>query len=117
MAGLYTANLLPFIETATRSALVVTHGGSGGLYPALAAGTPVLAIPSNADQHLSTAMLEQNRAGLGVRVEEASFERLHTAVQRFFSEPGFSQAAKAWGITFQRHANENLFQQFLNVLP
>ena len=68
----YVADLLPFTETAGQSSVVVSHGGSGGLYPAIAAGTPVLGIPSNADQQLSTAVLEESGAGLGVRVEEAS---------------------------------------------
>ena len=48
----YEGDLLPFTETARASAVVVSHGGSGGLYPAMAAGTPVLGIPGNADQHL-----------------------------------------------------------------
>ncbi len=112
----YTATLLPFIETAARSALVVSHGGSGGLYPAMAAGTPVLAIPSNADQHLSTAVLEQNGAGVGVRVEEASYGRLYAALQKLFSEPAFSQQAKQWGTIFQQHASSYRFQQSLKVI-
>ena len=33
-----------FTETAELSVVVVSHGGSGGLYPAMAAGTPVLGI-------------------------------------------------------------------------
>jgi UDP:flavonoid glycosyltransferase YjiC (YdhE family) len=114
-SDVYTANLLPFLETAARSALVVSHGGSGGLYPAMAAGTPVLAIPSNADQQLSTAVLEENRAGLGVRVEEASARRLHAALQRILSENSFTKAAKGWSLIFQQHAGEDQFQQFLNL--
>ena len=51
---------------------MVSHGGSGGLYPAMAAGTPVLGIPRNADQHMSTAILEESGAGLVSGVEEAS---------------------------------------------
>ena len=115
--GVYTASLLPFIETASQSALVVSHGGSGGLYPAMAAGTPVLAIPSNADQHLSTAVLEENGAGLGVRVEEASARNLHAALSKLFFDPRFKDSAKTWGTLFQQHASKNVFQQFLNVLP
>jgi len=114
-SNVYTASLLPFMETAARSALVVSHGGSGGLYPAMAAGTPVLAIPSNADQQLSTAVLEENRAGLGVRVEEASSSRLHAALQRIFSDGSFATAAKDWGVIFQQHAREDPFQQFLDL--
>ena len=86
-ANWYTAPLLPFTETAKIAKVVISHGGSGGLYPALAAGTPVLGIPSNADQQLSTAVLSGHRAGLGVRVEEASPRRLRTAIDALLRDP------------------------------
>jgi UDP:flavonoid glycosyltransferase YjiC (YdhE family) len=111
----YSADLLPFVETAAASTLVVSHGGSGGLYPAMAAGTPVLAIPSNADQHLSTAVLEESGAGVGVRVEEASSKRLHTTLEKLMSDHRFAVAAKGWGNIFQQHGKKNWFQQFLKV--
>jgi len=111
----YTGNLLPFIETASASALVVSHGGSGALYPAIAAGTPVLAIPSNADQHLSTAVLVESGSGLGLRVEEASSKRLHAALKKMMSDPRFGVAAKNWGKIFQQDPRHARFQQFLNV--
>ena len=44
-ANVHVAELLPYEETARQSAVVVSHGGTGGLYPTLAAGTPMLAIP------------------------------------------------------------------------
>jgi UDP:flavonoid glycosyltransferase YjiC (YdhE family) len=115
-SGVYTASLLPFSETAARSAVVVSHGGSGALYPAMAAGTPVLAIPSNADQQLSTAVLEENGAGLGVRVEEATSKRLHQALQRVLSEDRFAEAAKVWGIIFQQDAGGDFFRKFLETV-
>jgi UDP:flavonoid glycosyltransferase YjiC (YdhE family) len=114
---IYTASLLPFVETARHSAVVVSHGGSGGLYPAIAAGTPVLAIPSNADQHLSTTVLVENGGGLGVRVEEASAERLFSALKRIIFEPDFRAAANRWGHIFQQDEGNNRFAQFLKVIP
>jgi UDP:flavonoid glycosyltransferase YjiC (YdhE family) len=114
-APAYTASLLPFIETAAISTLVVSHGGSGGLYPAMAAGTSVLAIPSNADQHLSTAILVESGAGLGLRVEEASPKRLQAALGKMISDPRFGVAAKHWGEIFQQDASQDRFPQFLNV--
>jgi UDP:flavonoid glycosyltransferase YjiC (YdhE family) len=109
----YVADLLPFTETARASAVVVSHGGSGGLYPAMAAGTPVLGIPSNADQHLSTAVLEENGAGLGVRVEEASEERLHRALERLLFESQYKQSAHQWANVYARYDSGTLFRHFL----
>jgi UDP:flavonoid glycosyltransferase YjiC (YdhE family) len=111
--NMYTAHLLPFVETAAQAAVVISHGGSGGLYPAMAAGTPMLAIPSNADQHLSTALLEENGAGLGVRVEEATAERLHAALLKILSEASFNKAAESWATIFQQDAARNRFREFL----
>jgi UDP:flavonoid glycosyltransferase YjiC (YdhE family) len=111
----YSATLLPFTETASLADVVVSHGGSGGMYPAMAAGSPVLGIPSNADQHLSTATLEENGAGLGVRVEEASERRLHDALERLLLEPKFRAKAQYWAEVYSRYDSGTLFQQFLSA--
>jgi len=113
---MYSAHLLPFTETAQHSAVVVSHGGSGGLYPAIAAGTPVLGIPSNADQHLSTAVLEENGAGLGIRVEEASGKRLTAALEKLLFDPKYSNAARHWAGVFARYDSGVMFQEFLRKI-
>jgi UDP:flavonoid glycosyltransferase YjiC (YdhE family) len=114
----YEGDLLPFTETARASAVVVSHGGSGGLYPAMAAGTPVLGIPGNADQHLSTAVLEENGAGLGVRVEEASEKRLRRALDRLLFDPPYRLSAQHWAGVFGKYDSGALFRSFLTeVLP
>jgi UDP:flavonoid glycosyltransferase YjiC (YdhE family) len=93
---------------------VVSHGGSGGLYPAIAVGTPVLGIPSNADQHLSTAVLEENGAGLGVRVEEASSRRLLRALERLLFDPQYRRTAQQWATVYSRYDSGALFRKFLD---
>ncbi len=113
MPGAYVTKLLPFTETAQACHVVVSHGGSGGLYPAMAAGTPVLGIPSNADQHLSTAVLEDSGAGLGVRVEEASPKRLQHALEQLIFEPKFREAARTWQSLYARYDSATLFRAFL----
>jgi UDP:flavonoid glycosyltransferase YjiC (YdhE family) len=112
-AGWYLADLLPFTETAAQSSVVVSHGGSGGLYPAIAAGTPVLAIPSNADQHLSTAFMEDSGAGLGVRVEEASEKPLRLALEKLLFEPAYRAAARHWAGVYARYDSGALFREFI----
>jgi len=115
-ANIYASDLLPFTEMAGHSALVVTQGGSGGVYSALTAGRPVLAIPSNADQQLSTAVLEENGAGLGVRAEEASPKHLCRALQELFSEDSYSAAAKRWSVIFRKDQATSRFREFLRGL-
>jgi UDP:flavonoid glycosyltransferase YjiC (YdhE family) len=109
----FTADLLPFTLAASRANVVVSHGGSGGLYPAMAAGTPVLAVPGNADQQLSTAVLQENGAGLGVRVEEASAERLERTLRKLLMDLSFRQRALGWKTIFGRYQSGDLFGAFL----
>ena len=112
-SDVYMADLLPYAETAGHAAVVVSHGGTGGLYPALSAGTPMLAIPSNIDMHLSASLLEQSGAGIKVRVEHASPDTLHRALERLLGEPRFKQAAVKWGGVIARHDTNTLFPSLL----
>ena len=114
--GAYAAELLPFTETAALSTVVVSHGGSGGLYPAIAAGTPVLGIPSNADQQLSTAVLEESGAGLGVRVEEASQRKLTRSLEKLLFDPQYRCSAQNWAAVFSRYDSGVMFRKFLSEI-
>ncbi len=112
--GIYVADMLPLAETAAQASVVVSHGGSSGVYPAIAAGTPVLGLPSNADQQLATAVLRENGAGLGVRVEEASEGRLGKELERLLFDASYQLAAKRWAAVFQRYDSGALFRKFLD---
>jgi UDP:flavonoid glycosyltransferase YjiC (YdhE family) len=112
--GGFVADMLPLTETAALSNVVVSHGGSSGVYPAIAAGTPVLGIPANADQHLSTAVLEESAAGIGVRSEEASEQRLAHALERLLFEPQYRLAAQKWATIYARYDSGVMFRKFLS---
>ena len=112
--GIYVADLLPLTETAALCNIVVSHGGSTGVYPAVAAGTPVLGIPSNADQQLSTAVLEESGAGLGVRVEEASQTRLSRALEKLLFDPQYRSSAQQWAKVYSRYDSGAMFRKFLD---
>lgn len=112
-SNFYLADLLPYEETASRSAVVVSHGGTGGVYPALSARTPMLAIPSNIDMHLSASLLEATGAGIKIRVEHASPDRLQNGLGRLLGEPGFKQAAVRWGGIIAGYDTKTLFPTLL----
>lgn len=112
-ANVSLADLLPYAETASRSAVVVSHGGTGGVYPALTAGTPMLAIPSNIDMHLSASLLEAAGAGIQVRVERASPDRLQDGLERLLAEPRFKQAAVKWSGIIARYDTKTIFPDLL----
>ncbi len=110
----YISELLPLVETAAESSVVVSHGGSTGFYPAIAAGTPVLAIPSNADQQLASAVLEESNAGIKVRVEEASEKRILKSLEQLLFDPQFREAAHWWSTVYARYDSGALFREFLS---
>jgi UDP:flavonoid glycosyltransferase YjiC (YdhE family) len=110
----YAADLLPLAETTEKSSVVVCNGGSTGCYPAIASGTPVLGIPSNADQQLATAILRASGAGLGVRVEEASERRLFQALKKLLFMPQYRESAQQWAPIFKGHDSGALFRRFVS---
>ena len=71
-------------------------------YPALRAGTPMLAIPGNIDNHLSADLLQRSGAGLQVRVEHATPQRLRSAISRLLAEHSFKASALKWAATMAR---------------
>jgi UDP:flavonoid glycosyltransferase YjiC (YdhE family) len=111
--GMYVAGLLPLSAAAAKCNVAVSHGGAPGVYPAIAAGTPVLGIPGNADQQLSTAVLGESGAGLGVRVEEASENRLAGALGKLLSDSQYRLAARRWAAVFAGYDSGDLFRKFL----
>jgi UDP:flavonoid glycosyltransferase YjiC (YdhE family) len=112
-SNVYAADLLPFEETARRCSVLVSHGGSSGIYPALAAGLPVLALPGNIDTHLSAAVLERSGAGLSVRVERASRATVRAAVERLLSDARFKRAAVTWAGAIARYDTREIFPRVL----
>ena len=61
-----------------RSRVMISHGGSGAMLGAIAAGVPILAIPQGADQFMNAARIVE--AGLGLRIlpEELGPETVRT---------------------------------------
>jgi UDP:flavonoid glycosyltransferase YjiC (YdhE family) len=74
----------------------------------------VLGIPSNADQQLSTAVLEESGAGLGVRVEEASSRRLLRTLEGLLFDPKYRRTAQKWATVYGRYDSGALFRKFLD---
>lgn len=69
-ANVRVADYVPGHLLVRHARLVVSNGGSSTGYQALAAGVPVLGIPSNLDQYL--AMQALTRAGVGVTLRSGT---------------------------------------------
>jgi UDP:flavonoid glycosyltransferase YjiC (YdhE family) len=77
-----TADYLPGTALARQAALVVCNGGSPTAHQALSAGTPVLGLAGNMDQHLSMRSVTTAGVGLLVRSEHATPTAFARAVER-----------------------------------
>lgn len=89
------AHYLPGMACANRAQLVICNGGSGTIYQALAAGVPVLGIPSNADQYLCTEALIAQGAGQLIRAGMVTPESVRDETKLLLAQPSFSKRAQA----------------------
>jgi UDP:flavonoid glycosyltransferase YjiC (YdhE family) len=71
--------------------LVVSHGGSGTTYGALAAGVPVVAVPMFADQFENARRV--TAAGAGVTAPAGDAPAIAAAIDRVLADPSYARAA------------------------
>jgi MGT family glycosyltransferase len=70
---------------------VICHGGNGTVYQALAAGRPVVTIPTHVDQKANAYLLAQQGAGLTVNPEK--MDMVIPSLNRILTEPSFKTNA------------------------
>ncbi|MCU7921128.1 MAG: glycosyltransferase [Candidatus Thiodiazotropha sp. (ex Dulcina madagascariensis)] len=88
-ANFYTTDYLPGMEACERSALVICNGGAGTVYQAIAGETPILGIPTNADQYYVIDALTRQGAGLYIRSTHDSQRAISAAMERLLTERRF----------------------------
>jgi UDP:flavonoid glycosyltransferase YjiC (YdhE family) len=90
-------------------AAVVSHGGSGTVVDAMAAGLPQVVLPMGADQPLNAARIEALGAGIVLDVLRATPAEIGDAVRTVLEEPAYRAAAErvraeAWALPGPEHA-------------
>jgi UDP:flavonoid glycosyltransferase YjiC (YdhE family) len=98
-----TTDYLPGAAVARRAALVVCNGGSPTVQQALSAGTPLLGLAGNMDQHLSMRSVTRAGVGLLVRSEHATPTAIANAARRLLDEPDFRARAKETAARLAAH--------------
>lgn len=109
--------MLPGIEAAKRSKLVICNGGSLTCYQALSAGVPVIGIASNLDQFLNMQAIERVGAGLTLRADRFSREELEKAVHRALNDTGLRRRAAEVKTWCGEHVLASGIRVFLAQLP
>ena len=110
---------IPFVDgvaACARARLVIHNGGSSTGYQALAAGTPVLGIPSNLDQYLASERIDQKGAGLSLRAGTLKAKQVTAALQRLLDGPAFTDAAESLAGVFKKYDAASNFRFFVDSL-
>jgi UDP:flavonoid glycosyltransferase YjiC (YdhE family) len=83
------AGLLPHCDA------VVSHGGAGVMFAALAHGLPQLTLPQGADQFMNAEACCRSGAGLSLASGDTSHGAIVAAVERLLADPALGTAARA----------------------
>jgi UDP:flavonoid glycosyltransferase YjiC (YdhE family) len=92
---------------------VVTNGGSGTGYQALAAGVPVLGIPSNLDQYLAMEAITRAGAGVTLRSGSLTAHEVRRAAVQLLEDIAMQRRAAEWGRRFAAFDCHERFQGWL----
>lgn len=99
----YCERYLPGSKAAERADVVICNGGSATAYQALAAGTPVIGVCSNLDQHLTAEYIANAGAGIKLAAATTTAEILTSATLQVLREPGFSAQAGRIAADFESY--------------
>ncbi len=93
--------VLPSHRVMPRVDLAVTAGGQGSVQCAMAAGTPLIALPLHPEQDLNGSLIERLGAGHRLTMRAAATEALPRLVRRMLDAPGYREAAQRIAAAYQ----------------
>lgn len=115
-ANFVVAELVPGELLALQALFVVTNGGSSTGYQALAAGVPVLGIPSNLDQYLAMQAITRAGAGITLRSGGLRKDEVRKAAVRLLDARPIKRAAESLAPHFAAYDSRKRFQAWLSNL-
>jgi UDP:flavonoid glycosyltransferase YjiC (YdhE family) len=115
-SNFFVADYLPGLEACRRSDLVICNGGAGAVYQAIAGKTPVLGIPTNADQYYVINALESQGGGQSIRSTHASRNRIVQAVEKLMGDEHFSERINLLNNNLSRFDAGKLFSQCVDAI-
>jgi UDP:flavonoid glycosyltransferase YjiC (YdhE family) len=115
-ANFTVAEYVPGELLASQALFVVTNGGSSTGYQALAAGVPVLGIPSNLDQYLAMQAITGAGAAITLRSGGLTKDQLRKAAVRLLDARPMKRAAESLATHFAAYGCHERFQNWLSNL-
>ena len=87
-------DFIPGDAACERADLMIFNGGVGGTQQAVAAGIPVIGIPSNLDQFLNMDYVQKAGLGTMVRSDRASAAKLSEAIEEVLGDDRYRRRAR-----------------------
>jgi UDP:flavonoid glycosyltransferase YjiC (YdhE family) len=115
-ANVLVTDYLPGALVARHSRFVINNGGSSTGYQALAAGVPVLGVPSNLDQYLAMQAITRAGAGISLRSGGLTRDQVRQAAVRLLDAPAMAAEAQRLAAHFATWSCHERFQSFLSNL-
>jgi UDP:flavonoid glycosyltransferase YjiC (YdhE family) len=112
----YTASYLPGLKAAEKSDLVLCAGGSMPAQQSLAAGAPILAIVSNADQLVYARAVRRAGAGEVLVEAEANAQTIKDTARKMLADASYKKAAANIARAFGRYNAGERFAQLVNSI-
>ncbi len=101
-ANVMVEGVLPSHLVMPRVDLAVTMGGQGSVQCAMAAGTPLVAVPLHPEQDLNVSLIERLGAGHRIAMADAVSPRLGALVRRVMEQPTYRAAAGRIAAAYSR---------------
>jgi hypothetical protein len=92
--GVHVERFVPQDQVLGAATVIVTHGGSGSVLGALAAGLPLVVLPLFADQPRNAARVAALGAGVTVTGGPAAAGQIGAAVAAVLDNPGYQASAR-----------------------
>ena len=112
----FAAPFVPGHLACERAALVISNGGSTTGYQALEAGTPVLGVASNLDQHLAMVAMEECGVGIRIRAQGLRPETVQSSVQTLLDTDSYRHSAEQMADEFGRWNAQAIVSELLREI-
>jgi MGT family glycosyltransferase len=117
--NVFIAKYAPGLRLMEKSDIVINHGGNGTVYQAIAAGAPIIGIPTHLDQDINLQRVEDLGFGIKLRSRQSDARDLVRAVERILSDGSYRQNALKLQASFRRfngpHMAAERIQQLLRI--
>lgn len=90
------ARYAPGSKLLDKCAAMIYHGGNGSMYQALAAGVPMIAVPSHLEQEICAGLAVRHGFGLTVPARKVRGEAVAAMLERIIQDPAFRAGAEGF---------------------